>query len=170
MEQVTLALKPHLPSLDSFTGDDGTLAVAITLTTLAATVVYLVLTRLVFHPLAGVPGPRLAGLTGWYEFYYDVIRNGQYVKHIEELHAKYSKQPKRSIPEPSSKNEISLQCGLGLTSCNRAPPHWQTHPSSVSARTRCMSMTRSCIKSTQHQHPPSQNLPHLACLPQLILP
>jgi hypothetical protein len=90
MEQATLALKPHLPSLKFFTAD-GTLPVAITLTTLAATVVYVVLTRLVFHPLAGVPGPRLAGLTGWYEFYYDVIRNGQYVKHIEEMHAKYSK-------------------------------------------------------------------------------
>lgn len=56
-------------------------------------ILYLILTRLVFHPLAKVPGPRLAGLTKWYEFYYDVICDGEYLKHIEGLHATYSMSP-----------------------------------------------------------------------------
>jgi hypothetical protein len=52
-------------------------------------VLYLIATRLLFHPLAKVPGPRLAALTKWYEFYYDVVRDGEYVKHIEKLHTIY---------------------------------------------------------------------------------
>ena len=47
--------------------------------------------RLFFHPLASIPGPRLAALTGWYEFYYDAIKPGRYVFKIQELHEKYGK-------------------------------------------------------------------------------
>ncbi|KAF1999717.1 cytochrome P450 [Amniculicola lignicola CBS 123094] len=43
--------------------------------------------RLIFSPIARFPGPKLAGLTWWYEFYYDVIQHGQYYKEIERLHA-----------------------------------------------------------------------------------
>lgn len=56
-------------------------------------ILYLILTRLVFHPLAKVPGPRLAGLTKWYEFYYDVVCDGEYLKQIEYMHATYSMSP-----------------------------------------------------------------------------
>ncbi|KAJ6136314.1 Cytochrome P450 [Penicillium capsulatum] len=45
--------------------------------------------RLFFHPLAHIPGPRLAALTWWYEFYYDVICPGKYVFKIQELHRQY---------------------------------------------------------------------------------
>jgi hypothetical protein len=45
--------------------------------------------RLYLHPLAHIPGPRLAALTWWYEFYYDVIQPGQFVFHIQKLHKKY---------------------------------------------------------------------------------
>lgn len=45
--------------------------------------------RLYFSPLAKIPGPKLAGLTSWYEFYYDVILPGRYVFKIKELHEKY---------------------------------------------------------------------------------
>jgi hypothetical protein len=45
--------------------------------------------RLYFHPLAHIPGPRLAALTWWYEFYFDVIQPGKYVFHIQELHKQY---------------------------------------------------------------------------------
>lgn len=57
-------------------------------------ILHLILTRLVFHPLANVPGPRLAGLTKWYEFYYDVVCNGEYLNHIELMHATYSMSPR----------------------------------------------------------------------------
>lgn len=45
--------------------------------------------RLLFHPLAHVPGPQLAGLTSLYESYYDIIQGGQYVFKIRELHKTY---------------------------------------------------------------------------------
>lgn len=47
--------------------------------------------RLYLHPLAKFPGPRIAALTLWYEFYHDVIRGGQYVFKIDELHKQYGK-------------------------------------------------------------------------------
>lgn len=47
--------------------------------------------RLFFHPLAHIPGPRLAALTWWYEFYFDAIRPGRYVFKIQELHKRYGK-------------------------------------------------------------------------------
>ena len=45
--------------------------------------------RLVFHPLAGFPGPKLAALTLWYEFYYDVIGRGKFLWKVKQLHEKY---------------------------------------------------------------------------------
>lgn len=45
--------------------------------------------RLYFHPLSKFPGPRLAALTWWYEFYYDIVQPGQYVFKIQELHKQY---------------------------------------------------------------------------------
>lgn len=45
--------------------------------------------RLFFHPLAHIPGPRLAALTWWYEFYFDVVQRGRYVFKIQELHNQY---------------------------------------------------------------------------------
>ncbi|KEF57549.1 uncharacterized protein A1O9_05466 [Exophiala aquamarina CBS 119918] len=34
-------------------------------------------------------GPKLAGLTRWYEFYYEVIRQGNFTFHIQDLHKRY---------------------------------------------------------------------------------
>ncbi|MCJ1396152.1 hypothetical protein MMC18_009041 [Xylographa bjoerkii] len=45
--------------------------------------------RLYFHPLAKFPGPRLAALTLWYEFYFDVIGGGRYLWKVKELHEKH---------------------------------------------------------------------------------
>ncbi|KAL8791162.1 MAG: hypothetical protein Q9195_006001 [Heterodermia aff. obscurata] len=45
--------------------------------------------RLFFSNLAHIPGPRLAALTSWYEFYYDVVKPGQFVWKIKDLHAEY---------------------------------------------------------------------------------
>lgn len=43
--------------------------------------------RLFFHPLAKFPGPPLAALTGWYEFYHDTFPGyGRFWKKIEEMH------------------------------------------------------------------------------------
>ncbi|KAF2656739.1 cytochrome P450 [Lophiostoma macrostomum CBS 122681] len=45
--------------------------------------------RLFLSPVAQFPGPRLAALTFWYEFWYDVVKRGKYTWKIRELHEKY---------------------------------------------------------------------------------
>lgn len=45
--------------------------------------------RAYLSPLAKIPGPKLAGLTSWYEFYYDVVKGGQFTLHLQDLHRKY---------------------------------------------------------------------------------
>ncbi|OAA69932.1 Cytochrome P450 [Akanthomyces lecanii RCEF 1005] len=45
--------------------------------------------NLFFHPLRKIPGPRLAAMSSSYEFYYDVLKNGLYLKKIKELHEIY---------------------------------------------------------------------------------
>ena len=49
--------------------------------------------RLYPSPLAKFPGPKVAALTLWYEFYYDVIKCGQYTLEITEMHRQYSLLP-----------------------------------------------------------------------------
>lgn len=51
----------------------------------------LILFRLFLSPLARVPGPIIAAATGWYEFYWDCLKQGQYVFRIQEMHKKYGK-------------------------------------------------------------------------------
>ncbi|KAF2143970.1 uncharacterized protein K452DRAFT_246052 [Aplosporella prunicola CBS 121167] len=45
--------------------------------------------RLYFHPLASVPGDKLAGLTRWYEFFWDGLMGGQYMFKIRDMHERY---------------------------------------------------------------------------------
>lgn len=69
------------------------LASAATLPVLAACIaaylLALALYRLFLHPLAKFPGPRLAAVTSWYEGYYEIVKNGQYTRHISRLHDHY---------------------------------------------------------------------------------
>jgi len=52
-------------------------------------VVGLYVYRLYLSPLAAFPGPKLAAVSNWYEFYYDVILQGSFTFHIRELHKQY---------------------------------------------------------------------------------
>ena len=45
--------------------------------------------RIYLSPVAHIPGRRLAALTFWYEFYFDVIRRGSYVWAIQDMHEIY---------------------------------------------------------------------------------
>ena len=60
---------------------------------LLASIVYaflLCLYRLFYHPLASFPGPFLASMTHWYEFYYDFFSpGGQYIFKLQKMHNKY---------------------------------------------------------------------------------
>lgn len=49
--------------------------------------------RLYLHPLAGIPGPKLAALTRYYEAYFDVCKGGVYTFKISELHKEYGMLP-----------------------------------------------------------------------------
>lgn len=45
--------------------------------------------RLYLDPLAKFPGPKLAGLTTWYQAYYDLYHFGQWFKKLDKLHEEY---------------------------------------------------------------------------------
>lgn len=47
--------------------------------------------RLYFHPLAKIPGPKLAAISSLPEFYHDVIRDGRYLWQVEKMHDEYGK-------------------------------------------------------------------------------
>ena len=55
--------------------------------------VFLAFYRLYWSPLAKFPGPRLAALSNWYEFYYDVVMQGRFTSHIQDLHKQYGLSP-----------------------------------------------------------------------------
>jgi hypothetical protein len=47
--------------------------------------------RLYFHPLRDIPGPKLAALSSAYEFYFNVIKRGTFIWHLEGLHETYGR-------------------------------------------------------------------------------
>ena len=55
----------------------------------AAYVVAGVFARLYLSPLANFPGPKLAALTYWPEFYYDLIKGGSFQRQIAQMHEQY---------------------------------------------------------------------------------
>ena len=78
---------------------------------LLASITYLILLyayRLFLHPLASFPGPPLAAMTHWYEFYYDFFSpGGQYIFVIREMHVKYGPVVRIS-PHELHVNELSF--------------------------------------------------------------
>jgi hypothetical protein len=84
-----MALLSALP-LEMGTLPIGSVLLAGVLISLALVVVY----RLTLHPLASFPGPKLAAVTGLYETYYEVFKDGggRYWVEIEEMHRKYGKK------------------------------------------------------------------------------
>lgn len=53
--------------------------------------IFLTVYRLYFSPISHIPGPKLAAATWWYEFYYQVIKGGQFFKEVARLHEQYGK-------------------------------------------------------------------------------
>jgi hypothetical protein len=70
-------------------------------------VVGLALYRVLLSPIAGIPGPKLAALTQWYECYYNVIQPGQFYLHIEELHDIYGMFPAEDHPRHQSPHAVA---------------------------------------------------------------
>jgi cytochrome P450 len=69
------------------------MVLAIAALCLVGTMISLLLSRAIynlnFSPLAGIPGPRLAAITRWYETYFDVFCGGQFMYEIQRLHRLY---------------------------------------------------------------------------------
>lgn len=67
-------------------------SIAVLTTFILAGALYLVglsVYRLYLSPLSHFPGPKLAALTKWYEFYYDVLLQGQFTFRIQKMHKRY---------------------------------------------------------------------------------
>ncbi|KAH7333388.1 cytochrome P450 [Rhexocercosporidium sp. MPI-PUGE-AT-0058] len=77
-----MGLLASLPS--SYASYTGTCAAVLALYLIGGAIY-----RLYLSPVSKFPGPKLAALTFWYEFYFDVYQRGQYTFKIRELHSRY---------------------------------------------------------------------------------
>lgn len=75
---------------DAF-GTDKTFVAAAYITSLLIVLylAYKCIYNLYFHPLRGFPGPKVAALGSYYEFYHDVIKDGTFLWRIMDMHRKY---------------------------------------------------------------------------------
>ena len=64
-------------------------AFALALVLIAISAIILVAYRLYLSPLAQIPGPKIAAVSGLYEFYYDCVLGGKYFFEIERMHNVY---------------------------------------------------------------------------------
>lgn len=62
----------------------------------AGVIAYTVIYRLYLHPLAKIPGPKLAALTYFYEIYFNIVKPGMFVWEIKRLHEIYGRPYSRS--------------------------------------------------------------------------
>lgn len=79
-----------LQDVDVFRGHLVTylcLAAGLVALTFVGTCIY----NVTLHPLAKIPGSKLAAMTGLYEFWFDVVCDGTYLWEIERMHQIYGK-------------------------------------------------------------------------------
>jgi len=97
--------------------------------------------RLYFHPLAKsahsslkdcmltatrFPGPKLAAITGWDEFYRDAIQGGRMIWYIQDLHDEYG----RVVPSNAGSKILTSQARSSAP--DQTSYTSETHPSTTS--------------------------------------
>lgn len=93
-----------------------------------------VIHRLYFSPYAKFPGPKLAGLTYGYMFYYDAVAGrGRYYKKIEQMHEEYASPVVRIAPYELHVNDPAFYEILfaGAYTKRDKPPTWSQAFSNV---------------------------------------
>jgi hypothetical protein len=96
--------------------------VSIAVVTWATYLLGLVVYRLYFHPLSKFPGPRYAALSRWHEFYYEVVKKGQFTFVVQEYHKKYGKRA--LCPHRSARVQAQGLCFdivVNRTNCSYRP-------------------------------------------------
>ncbi|KAF2106358.1 cytochrome P450 monooxygenase [Lophiotrema nucula] len=87
---------------------------------------WLIISRLWLSPLSQFPGPKLAALTTWYEFYYDIVLGGRFPWQMRELHAKYGPVV-RITPEELSVSDPHFYATL-YASAGKRRDKWKPVP------------------------------------------
>jgi hypothetical protein len=98
-----------------------------------AYILYGVIWRLWLSPVARFPGSKLAAVTFWYEFYYDVIKGGAYVYEIERMHAKYGTSSPFYQVESTSIDEAKQVRSFASThmNCTSMTQTWNSCPNYI---------------------------------------
>lgn len=92
--------------LSNFSPSGDFTALPWALLALSFSLLYIFISRLILSPISHIPGPFLARLSFWPEFYHDVVKRGQYFREIDRLHSQYGPPP---IPSP--KNKLMIMTG-----------------------------------------------------------
>lgn len=84
-----------------------------------AKLVWTVIYNLYFHPLARIPGPKIAAATYLYQTYYSIVGRSRFYVRIKELHEIYGKLS----PNPQN-TSFRLTCirANGPHHTRRSPP------------------------------------------------
>ncbi|RHZ61391.1 hypothetical protein CDV55_104001 [Aspergillus turcosus] len=68
---------------------NGLATLGIVFAALASYVLFKAGYNLYLHPLRNFPGPKLAAIGPYYEFYYDVVKDGMFLWEMERMHQEY---------------------------------------------------------------------------------
>lgn len=83
--------------------------------------------RLYLSPLARFPGPKLAALSKWYEAYYEIVLNGKFSFHIEDLHRQYGTRSRSEACMTKSSRAIGPIVRITPEEVHiKDPPFWET--------------------------------------------
>ncbi|KAJ1712536.1 cytochrome P450 [Aspergillus flavus] len=76
---------------------NGLATLGVVVATFATYLALKALYNLYLHPLRKFPGPKLAAIGPYYEFYYDVMKDGMFLWEMERMHQVYDSSPNNAV-------------------------------------------------------------------------